>query len=203
MPDRELRPWLGVSDAQSYGEKQFVHGPIRLRELHDEDLPLLVSWWRDPSFAALQSGMVKLRRTATLEDQFRSWSANADGGAVGYSICRTDDGSLLGHATLYGAGLPDRCATLAIIIGAPFVGQGYGTSAVRAMLDYGFTAMGLHRIELTAWAFNDRALASYRSAGFVEEGRRREAVLHDGMFHDQVLLAVLEDEWRASRMGRQ
>ena len=139
---------------------------------------------------------------AALEDQFRSWSSNSDAGAVGYSICRFADEQLVGHATLYGASLPDRCATLAIMIGGPFVGQGLGTAAVRAMVRYGFTAMGLHRIELTAWAFDDRALSSYRAAGFVEEGRRREAVLHGGMFHDQVLLAVLEDEWRAGRMAQ-
>jgi RimJ/RimL family protein N-acetyltransferase len=203
VSDGELQPWLSISDAHDYGGRLFVHGAIRLRELRDEDLPQLVSWWRDPSSAALQAGMVRLRPTATVEDQFRSWSSNKDFSAVGYSICRSDDGALLGHATLYGAGLPDRCATLAIIIGGPFVGQGYGTSAVRAMVDYGFAAMGLHRIELTAWAFNDRALASYRSAGFVEEGRRRNAVLHDGMFHDQVLMSVLEDEWRTNRMRHQ
>ena len=62
------------------------------------------------------------------------------------------------------------------------------------MVRYGFLAIGLHRIELTAWAFNVRAIASHRKAGFVEEGRRRDAVFHDGAFYDQVLLSVLEND---------
>ena len=36
-------------------------------------------------------------------------------------------------------------------------------------------------------------------AGFVEEGRLRESVLHDGRWYDEVLMSILDHEWAARR----
>jgi RimJ/RimL family protein N-acetyltransferase len=69
------------------------------------------------------------------------------------------------------------------------------------MMRYGFAEMGLHRIELAVFAYNTRAQALYRSLGFTEEGRRREVVLHDGIFHDEIVMSILEDEWRTGLTG--
>ncbi len=57
--------------------------------------------------------------------------------------------------------------------------------------------MGLNRIEIQVHAFNDRARAVYRKAGYVEEGVRREAVFHDGRFHDEVIMSALARDWPA------
>ncbi len=40
-------------------------------------------------------------------------------------------------------------------------------------------------------AFNHRAQAAYRKAGFREEGRRRDAVFHDGRYLDEIVMSVL------------
>ncbi|MGI4895653.1 MAG: GNAT family N-acetyltransferase, partial [Janthinobacterium lividum] len=69
------------------------------------------------------------------------------------------------------------------------------TDAVRTLVAYAFSELGLHRVQLGAWAFNSRALAAYANAGFTEEGRRREVVFHDGHWYDEVLMSVLEDDW--------
>jgi RimJ/RimL family protein N-acetyltransferase len=63
------------------------------------------------------------------------------------------------------------------------------------MVRYGFQELGLNRIELGVWAFNDRAIAAYRKVGFVEEGRRRQMTFHAGQFHDEVLMSILRSEW--------
>ena len=126
---------------------------------------------------------------------FRLWSNNDDSSGAGLSITDVTSGALIGHVTLFGATLPARSATLAILIGPEFVGQGYGTDAVRTMVDFGFRQLGLHRIQLTVWAFNVRALRAYTAAGFREEGRRREVAFFDGSFHDQIDMSVLEHEW--------
>lgn len=63
------------------------------------------------------------------------------------------------------------------------------------MVRYGFEEMGLNRIGLGVWAYNDRAIATYRKIGFVDEGRRRQVVFHAGRFHDEVLMSLLRSEW--------
>ncbi len=79
-------------------------------------------------------------------------------------------------------------------------GRGYGTEAVELMLGHAFERLGLHRVGLSVFAFNDRAIRSYEKAGFHEEGRLREAVWRDGRWWDEVQMGVLEREWR-ERVG--
>ena len=77
------------------------------------------------------------------------------------------------------------------------LGRGYGTDAMRLIVGFGFREVGLHRIQLGVYSFNPRAIAAYRKAGFIEEGRRREAIYHDGHWYDNVQMSILEHEWRA------
>lgn len=50
------------------------------------------------------------------------------------------------------------------------VGQGYGTEATRAVVEYGFDTVRLHRISLGVYAFNALARRVYEKCGFVHEG---------------------------------
>jgi len=100
---------------------------------------------------------------------------------------------------LWGAQAKDRCATLGIALGREYIGRGYGTDATPVIVGYAFREMGLHRIQLSVAPFNPAGIRAYQKAGFVEEGRRRQAVLHDGRWYDDVLMSVLDHEWAARR----
>lgn len=72
--------------------------------------------------------------------------------------------------------------------------KGYGSFAIKEMLRHGFDYLGLHRIELEVYAFNDRAIALYKKLGFTEEGRLRQAYKMDG-YHDIILMSMLRNEF--------
>jgi len=93
----------------------------------------------------------------------------------------------------------DVAATLGIALGREHVSRGYGTDAMRVIVGYGFREMGLHRIQLSVAPFNPAGIRAYEKAGFVEEGRHRESVLHDGRWYDEVLMSILDHEWAARR----
>ncbi|MEO0914823.1 MAG: GNAT family protein, partial [Pseudomonadota bacterium] len=59
-------------------------------------------------------------------------------------------------------------------------GQGLGREALPLFLAHAWATLPLNRIELEVFAHNPRAHRLYRSVGFVEEGRRREALLQNG-----------------------
>lgn len=189
--------WSSSDDAFEYGGALLTDGEILLRPLREDDLASLVAWWNDPAWAALQQRIIKPRPGAGIEEMFRSWSENRTPGDAGFSIV-SRGGELLGHLTLYGGAVPERAASYAIIVGPDHVGRGIGTRATRLALSYGFRELGLNRIELRVWAFNTRAIRAYEKAGFVVEGRRREAVFHDGAFHDELLMSVLARDHLAS-----
>ena len=78
-------------------------------------------------------------------------------------------------------------------------GQGYGTESTRLMLDLAFGALGLHRIALFVFEFNERAIRAYRRCGFVVEGRSRESIWRDGKWWDELAMSVLESDWQRLR----
>lgn len=171
---------------------------LRLRELRDADLDDLVAWWQDPEVAVSQTaGPVMPGQAATIAERFRGWSTN-EGINAGLTVTHREEGTVLGHVSLFGANAHNRTATFAIIIGPPHQNQGYGQEATRLMLRYGFRELGLHRIQLGVLGFNERAIATYRKAGFVEEGRSRETVFRGGVWYDDVHMGILDREWRES-----
>lgn len=184
-----------VDEAAQYAQSLFAGHSVRLRPLREEDLPYLEQWWFDPAVVVLQNATVLPRPEGAVSEQFLQWSANTDSSSVGFSIELIESGEFIGHVTLFGRSPINQSATLAIILGPEFHGRGYGTDAVRLTLRYGFLQLGLNRVELRTWAFNTRGIAAYANAGFVEEGRLREAVFFNGRRHDEVIMAILRDDW--------
>jgi RimJ/RimL family protein N-acetyltransferase len=188
-----------ASGAFAYGDTILVGERVRLRGVRDEDLPALARWEMDPGRMATLSHRVAPSSEAAARERIAKWSAN-EGSGLGFAIETLDDPPVLvGHIGLWGAGPKDRCASLGIGFGREHIGRGYGTDAMRVIVDYGFRELGLHRIQLGVAPFNPAGIRAYQKAGFVEEGRRRESVLHDGRWYDEVLMSILDHEWAARR----
>jgi hypothetical protein len=66
------------------------------------------------------------------------------------------------------------------------------------MVDHAFGTLGLHRIALYVFEFNERAIRAYQRCGFVIEGRSRESIWRDGRWWDELAMSILESDWRAA-----
>lgn len=75
-------------------------------------------------------------------------------------------------------------------------GKGIGTWATEVTRDFAFEVLRLHRLELDVYSFNPRAERVYAKAGFKREGILRDAVLDGDQYADDILMSILEDEWR-------
>jgi RimJ/RimL family protein N-acetyltransferase len=188
-----------VSGAFGYGDSILVGERVRLRGVRDDDLATLAKWEMDPGRTATLSSRVVSPSEASAKEFIAKSSAN-DKDDLGFAIETLDDPPLLvGFAGLWGARPKDRCAEFGIALGREYIGRGYGSDATRVMVGYGFRELGLHRIQLGVVAFNLAGIRAYQKAGFIEEGRRRESVLHDGRWYDDVLMSILDHEWAARR----
>jgi len=106
--------------------------------------------------------------------------------------------AVIGSTGLHGIDLRHRSATFGIMIGDPDArGKGYGTEAATLMLDYGFTILGLHSINLTVAGFNLAGQKAYANAGFRECGRTRERIWFAGQWWDQILMDCLAHEFES------
>ena len=108
------------------------------------------------------------------------------------------DGRFAGFTFLHSHEQEDRRARFAIGLASPQLqGRGIGRAATMLVLRHAFSTMALHRVDLRVLGFNLGAIACYRACGFVEEGRERESCLLDGQWYDDILMGVLEHEFRA------
>jgi RimJ/RimL family protein N-acetyltransferase len=80
------------------------------------------------------------------------------------------------------------------LIGPKGRDRGLGSEATRLIVDYGLTVLGLHRIELTVYAFNPRAQRVYEKAGFRVEGTARDALRFDGAWVDAIYMSILSTD---------
>jgi len=83
-------------------------------------------------------------------------------------------------------------------LGVAFRGQGYATEAARALMAYGFTTLGLHRISADTTGPNVASWRLMERLGMRREAHLREAEFRDGEWIDYYIYAILVYEWMDS-----
>jgi RimJ/RimL family protein N-acetyltransferase len=107
------------------------------------------------------------------------------------------DGGLVGEARLDNLNPADRRARLAIgLYNDRHLGRGIGRKAIRLVLAQAFGPLGLHRVDLRVLANNVRAIRCYQACGFVREGIERDSAFVGGAWHDDWIMAILEQDYR-------
>ncbi|HEX9092670.1 MAG TPA: GNAT family protein [Coriobacteriia bacterium] len=172
---------------------------VYLTPFDPANLETVRAWVNDPE---THRWMLSGQEHVSVEEELAFYDeterARAEGTAYRFEIHALDDGRLLGVCGLEHVSERHRHAEVGLFIGcAEERGRGFGADAIRALLEHGFGALGLHSIRITVFAENERAHALYRRLGFVETGRDRESWLISGALRDLVRLDMLEDEWRA------
>jgi RimJ/RimL family protein N-acetyltransferase len=84
-------------------------------------------------------------------------------------------------------------------IGSPFWGTGVFQEGADLVLEFAFETLGVHRLEARSAVRNGRGNGALRKLGAVQEGLLRKSFLRNGEYLDQVLYAIVEDDWRFSR----
>ncbi|WP_442600128.1 GNAT family N-acetyltransferase [Neobacillus sp. D3-1R] len=87
-------------------------------------------------------------------------------------------------------------AELGITIGdQTYWGKGYGLSAMKEMLHFGFNELKLNKIWLRVEVDNEKAIKSYKRIGFIEEGILRQDRLRNTEFIDRLRMSILKHEF--------
>jgi len=154
-------------------------------------------WSQDAEYMRLVDGdpPVPLSLKATKDVNERDWPED-DPNNIMFLIRANEDDRIIGFANLdyiswsqgdsyMGIGLGDRTCW----------GRGYGSEAMNILLCYAFTELNLHRLTLTVFEFNERAVRMYQRCGFKIEGIVREVLYRDGRRWDLISMGLLRAEW--------
>jgi RimJ/RimL family protein N-acetyltransferase len=169
---------------------------------HRRDLlPLYQRWMND--LGALRTLSSAAPRPVTTEQQAAWNDAGPAADEVRFTIYERATRRPVGTTELFGVDHRNRSAGWGVLIGEPECrGKGFGTETARLMLDYAFTALGLHSVLLTCAAYNLAGQRAYAKAGFREVGRRRECRRLGDRLWDEVDMDCLAPEFSSPVLGR-
>ena len=168
----------------------------RLRPIERDDLPRFVAWFSDPEVRRHLS--IYLPFSLTQEEHwFESLQEKlAQQNDVVLAI-ETSEGIHIGNTGLHDINWKERSAELGIVIGEKtHWDHGYGSAAIRTLLQLAFDEMNLHRVFLRVDADNGRGIHCYEKVGFEREGTLRQAVFREGTYHDQYIMSILQSEFK-------
>lgn len=161
-----------------------------------DDAPLYVKWLND---YRVTDGIGKTKDVTTLENEIEYLQEVTKNGNYNFGIVTKENEELIGTCSLMNIKQVDQTAELGIFIGEEEArGKGYGTEAIKMIMDYGFNTLNLHTIYLGVYSFNEEAIACYKKVGFKEAGRIREAKYHNGKRYDDIKMDILKEEFYKS-----
>ena len=169
---------------------------VYLRALEPDDIEHVHRWYEHADTARLMGEMPRSRA-------HRRSDADGDVGKAGrdwfsFVICLLSDDRPIGRADVFEIDRINGSAGFGIAIGEHDQrGAGLGTDAVNALADFCFGQLRLERLWLVTDSVNARAQRVYEKAGFVREGVLRRAFYQDGVFSDDIRMAMLRSEWDA------
>ena len=169
---------------------------VELRRHARENYRLYGEWYGDPEVWHLTSWAASPLGTSAVERLFedRELSNTEDS----FAIHLKGDNAPIGVISLMNISEANESADLSVIVGHPEDRHhGYGAEAIGRVLRYAFETLGLNRVGLSVFEFNEEAISTYEKLGFRAEGRLRRAVRRGNAFHDAILMSVLKEEWEA------
>lgn len=172
-----------------------TNATVRLTSLTHDDLPTLVRWHADAEFLRLLDARPARPRHA---DELRTWLDEQRDArdALLFGVRRLDQDELVGYAMLDGILWTHRTAWVTLAIGdRAHQGRGYGYAALQLLVRFAFGELNLHRLQLTVFSYNTRAIQIYERLGFQREGIYREFLERDGQRYDMYLYGLLRHEW--------
>lgn len=175
--------------------KKLVGERIYLSPMDSEDVEKFTTWLNDlETTLNLQSAPRLISREA--EQEFlRKLSSEG----FSFAMVNGEADELMGSCGLLNVDQVQRSAELGIFIGEKkYRGMGYGTEAIRLVLEFGFNLLNLHSIYLRVRSFNEAGYRCYTKVGFREIGRRRECVLIGGKYFDEIYMDILDREFQGS-----
>jgi RimJ/RimL family protein N-acetyltransferase len=176
-----------------------LRGPtVHLTAMSKDDLPIITGWYEDAGFGRLFDATPAAPRSP---EQWAKWLDEQHASQKDYlfAIRCNDDNLLIGYVNLDGILWSHRNCWLAIGLGdRANWGKGYGREAMELALKFAFDELNLHRVQLTVFSYNTRAIALYQKLGFTREGVFREHLRREGQYFDMILFGLLRREWLAA-----
>ena len=165
---------------------------IYLSPINSEDVEKYVYWMNDRT---VTDNIARTTAITTFESE-KEWLASTSKREAKLAIVKKDTDELIGNCSLMDIDRLNRKCTLGIFIGDEGNrSMGYGTEALKLLLDFAFNFQNMHSVDLKVFSFNERAIKCYEKLGFKRCGTRHDAYFLNGKYHDEIEMEMLESDY--------
>ncbi len=168
-----------------------------LREFREDDWPAVLAYQSDPEYLRFYPWSMRTERDVkSFVRLFIDWSLETPRKRYQFAFVLKSTGQLIGNG---GVRMPHSYAQVADLgyeLDRHFWGQGYATEAARALVDFAFEQLHLHRLWAYCIAENVASAHVLNKLGMIYEGRQRESEWLKGRWWDTLHYAMLEQDWR-------
>jgi RimJ/RimL family protein N-acetyltransferase len=171
---------------------------LLLREITEYDIESLITILNEPkildSILEVPRPFTDRVASAWIDEQ-RKGGRMAQHYPFGVSLW-PDGERLIGYAALTVERQNER-ARLQFCISEKYCHQRYATECVKAIIDFGFSMLGIHLVTAAHLSCNKAAARVLEKAGLLEEGRLRDRVLRHDTFNDITIWSTIQGEWQS------
>jgi len=164
---------------------------VNLRIIEKEDLPIVKEWVNDHKFEGEFEPILQETK-ASLEKQYEQL------GEGQWFFVEKKDGTRIGYMCHYLAG--GKLTEIGYALAPSERCKGYGTEAVRIIVDYLFLSKNIVRIQVQTDDENKASRRILEKSGFRKEGIIRKSFFFNGEHRDQALYSILREEWKEPRI---
>ena len=175
-----------------------LHTPrLLLREFVSADWQAVLAYQRDPRYLRYYDWT---DRTPDEVQRFVQMFLDQQGEQPRHkfqlAVVLKDTGQLIGNCGIRKASTGAHEADIGYELSPDHWGHGYATEAARAIVQFGFAELRVHRI--WAWCIADNVASArvLEKIGLKLEGRLRDKEYFKGRWWDTLMYAILEDEWK-------
>jgi RimJ/RimL family protein N-acetyltransferase len=168
---------------------------IYLRALDFDDLERTYKWHNDIVLWELLMTPFRYVSRASEEEWLRKKQSYSND-EVNLAICLTDNSQHIGNIYLREINWIARQGHLAgVLIGDPeHRSKGYGTAALRLLIEHAFGDLGLRRMYGYALEEHQSSIRMMEKCGFVVEGKLRKHAFKAGKFKDVVIMGLCAED---------
>ena len=193
-------PWQAVSSDWRTGLPLLCGRQVTLRELRLSDAPSLLAMLTTEEVTRFISPP-----PTTVEgfERFILWThrQRVQGAHVCFAVVSEGYEDAIGLFQVRQLEPGFGTAEWGFALGSPFWGTGMFPEAARLVMDFVFERIGARRLEARAAVLNGRGNGALKKLGAAREGILRSSLFRHGLYLDQLLWTILDEDWRLARTG--
>lgn len=162
---------------------------------YTDDEDMLKYWISDPEIQLLYCEPVyntKQKVKELLDKYISSYEKND---YYRWAVILKETNECIGQIAYFLVDSKNHFAEIEYCIGSLFQRKGFATEAAKAVIQYGFNKINLHKVQICHKPTNLRSRKVIEKCGLVYEGTLRHFFYQDGKYTDRLYYSILKDEF--------